>query len=486
MKRRDFIRSAALVAGAYAAPTFLAAPTARAATSRRLTIGTRTLEVNGKAATVYGLTGPDGRPGLVFDPGETFSVSLENRLKEDTIVHWHGLRPPWQQDGVRDNPLPMLKADETREYDFPLANDGTCWMHAHTLQEQTLLAAPLIVRTQDVVTAGLQEVVMMLHDFSFRPPEELLAGLGGGGSDSHSAHMKSGDMSNMDMSSDGQDAMDMGNMSMGSMDMAMGAADLNDIEYDAYLTNDRTLDDPEIVSVGKGEKVRLRIINGASSTAFWLEPQGLKTTLVAVDGKPVGPVEASSYPMTMAQRLDLIVEIPAGGGAFPVLARREGTVDQTGLILATTGATIGKISSKGEKAAPALDLSLETKLRAGMPLADKPVARKFMVHLAGDMASYKWTMMGANKIALKSGERVEIAMMNMSMMAHPMHLHGHDFQVVGIDDTRFAGAMRDTVLVPPMKTVTIAFDAGSPGHWPFHCHHLYHMLSGMMTHIKVA
>ncbi len=77
-------------------------------------------------------------------------------------------------------------------------------------------------------------------------------------------------------------------------------------------------------------------------------------------------------------------------------------------------------------------------------------------------------------------------MMNMSMMAHPMHLHGHAFQVVDIDGRRFAGATRDTVLVPPMKTVTIAFDAGKPGHWPFHCHHLYHMVTGMMTHIEVA
>jgi FtsP/CotA-like multicopper oxidase with cupredoxin domain len=74
----------------------------------------------------------------------------------------------------------------------------------------------------------------------------------------------------------------------------------------------------------------------------------------------------------------------------------------------------------------------------------------------------------------------------MSMMAHPMHLHGHDFQVVAINGRRFSGALRDTVLVPPMQTLTIAFDAGKPGHWPFHCHHLYHMVSGMMVHLPVA
>jgi FtsP/CotA-like multicopper oxidase with cupredoxin domain len=66
------------------------------------------------------------------------------------------------------------------------------------------------------------------------------------------------------------------------------------------------------------------------------------------------------------------------------------------------------------------------------------------------------------------------------MMAHPMHLHGHRFQVVGIDGMRYAGPVRDTVLVPPRATVTIAFDADNPGRWAFHCHHLYHMVAGMM------
>jgi len=94
--------------------------------------------------------------------------------------------------------------------------------------------------------------------------------------------------------------------------------------------------------------------------------------------------------------------------------------------------------------------------------------------------------MGAEDVAANRGERVEIAMMNMSMMSHPMHLHGHEFQVIGIDGKAVAGAMRDTVVVPPMRSVTIAFDAGTPGKWPFHCHHLYHMVSGMMVHMPVA
>jgi FtsP/CotA-like multicopper oxidase with cupredoxin domain len=69
---------------------------------------------------------------------------------------------------------------------------------------------------------------------------------------------------------------------------------------------------------------------------------------------------------------------------------------------------------------------------------------------------------------------------NMTMMSHPMHLHGHYFKVVAVNGQRFDGAIRDTVLVPPMAAVTIRFDADNPGTWAFHCHHIYHMNAGMM------
>ena len=71
-------------------------------------------------------------------------------------------------------------------------------------------------------------------------------------------------------------------------------------------------------------------------------------------------------------------------------------------------------------------------------------------------------------------------------MAHPMHLHGHHFQVQALNGVPLGGAMRDTVLVPTGGTVRIAFDADSPGRWLFHCHNLYHQASGMMTEVVYA
>jgi FtsP/CotA-like multicopper oxidase with cupredoxin domain len=476
MKRRDFLAGAVALAGGAA----ISLPAPARAAARALTISTRTLEVNGRAATVYGLTGPDGRPGLTFAPGEGFRVDLANRLTEETIVHWHGLTPPIDQDGVA-HAGGMLKPGETRAYDFPLDRPGTYWMHAHTLQEQNLLAAPLIVHSNEDLAADRQEVVMLLHDFSFTPAEELLARLTSG--QGHGGMMHGA----MD-----HGKMDHGAMGHGSMDEASGmspsmmAMDLNDIEYDAYLANDRTLDDPEIVMVERAGRVLLRIINGAASTGFTIDTGALTARAVAVDGQPIAPVEGKLFPLTMGQRIDLIVDIPKDGGSFPILARREGTPHRTGLVLAAKGAKTRKLASLGETAGPVLDLAFEARLSSASPLPAKPVAKQVMVHLTGDMASYRWGMAGAEDITAAPGERIEIAMMNMSMMAHPMHLHGHHFQVIAIDGVPLSGALRDTVLVPPMKTVNIAFDAGTRGAWAFHCHHLYHMVQGMMAHVKVG
>jgi FtsP/CotA-like multicopper oxidase with cupredoxin domain len=367
----------------------------------------------------------------------------------------------------------MLKPGENRAFDFQIDRPGTYWMHAHTLQHQNLLAAPLVVLSEEDAKADMQEVVILLHDFSFTPAQELLAGLTGGKTTGH----HSMDHGAMDMSEKGQ----------GSMNMdAMDGMDLNDIEYDAYLANDRTLDDPEVVAVEKGGRVRLRIINGAASTAFTLSTGSIAATLLAVDGQAVAAIEDRLFPMTMGQRIDLLVNIPKAGGAFPILALREGAPERTGIILATPGAGIAKVATRSEERGLLLDLALEGNLKAIEPLATRPADLEYMVHLTGDMMSYQWGLMGADELRAKPGQRVEISMMNMSAMAHPMHLHGHHFQVVGIDGVPMSGALRDTVLVLPGKTVRIAFDAGAQGRWAFHCHHLYHMETGMMAFMNVG
>ncbi len=487
MNRRDFLNgvmvgAAALGASAALRPirTFAQATKSSSTRSapRSLSVGYRTIDVKGKSARVFGLIQPDGTPGLALDAGTEFDVALSSAIDEPTLIHWHGLTPPWEADGVPDNPAALLKPSEIRRYIFPVGAGGTHWMHAHTLQEQNLLAAPLIVRTADGLRQDEQEVVVLLHDFSFLSAEELLEKLKG--SAAHGATpMGHGSM----QGTTGMQQMMSGNR-MSNMAMpGMAAIDLNDIDYDAYLANDRTLDDPEVVRVEKGGHVRLRVINGATATAFTIDTGRLSGELIAVDGQGVQPVSGTSFPVSMGQRLDILLSLPKDGGAFPILALREGAVERTGIILASAGATVRKIAIEGDAKGPALGLDLEGRLRPVIPLVPRPADRRFELSLTGDMAAYNWAIDGADGLVVKRGERVEVAITNLSMMAHPIHLHGHHFQVIGINGAPATGAVRDTVPLPPMASVVLAFDADNPGRWPLHCHHLYHMATGMMAYV---
>jgi FtsP/CotA-like multicopper oxidase with cupredoxin domain len=150
---------------------------------------------------------------------------------------------------------------------------------------------------------------------------------------------------------------------------------------------------------------------------------------------------------------------------------------------------VSRLAAEAEENAPPVDLSLERRLEAVTPLAPRAPDVTHRVILAGAMAPYAWSLNGEHwpnvtplMVALR--QRVAIEMVNHSMMAHPMHLHGHAFQVVALNGAPLAGAVRDTVLVPPMGSVTIAFDADNPGRWAFHCHNLYHMITGMMTEVR--
>lgn len=492
ISRRQFLASSTAAVAAGILP-LIVARSARAAATTIIRADTRTIEIGGRAAKVFGLVQPDGTHGLLASAADGFNVRLENALSAPTLVHWHGMTPPYGQDGVPDLPQPLLQPGQGHDYSFPIATPGTHWMHAHTLQEQQLLAAPLIVTDPSEAGIDEQPVVVLFHDFSFKTPEELLAGLAGAasGSGSMAGHAMPGmDMSGMDMGNMDMGDMDMTGMTMSGEGMAM-PMDVNDIEYDAYLANDRTLDDPQVFSVERNGTVRLRLINGATATAFWIDTGSLEGEAIAVDGNPIVPVRGRRFPLAMGQRIDIRLRIPGRTGAWPILALREGAAEQTGFVLATQGGAINRIPPTGDQEQPALDLSLESSLAAARPLATRTADRSQPIVLGGTMRGYAWTLNGKawgnhDPIAVRTGDRVELTMRNGTMMGHPMHLHGHHFEVVGIDGRRFAGAVRDTVWVPPMRQVTVAFDASNPGTWAFHCHHLYHMATGMMTVVQYA
>lgn len=476
ISRRSFLAASA----ATTAALFLPARVGAAPSATTLTATTRTIEVAGRAATVMGLVNAKGEPGLTLDPGQRFRVDMTNGLDGDTIIHWHGQIPPNAQDGV-PNTSPMLRPGERRSYDYA-ARPGTFWMHSHIpAQEVGLLAAPLIVRSEADLAADRQEVVLFLHDFSFKPPEAVLREVAGGTGMDHAAMGHGG----------AADPKAMPEMP-GMMDMASMKMDLNDFEFDAYLANDRTLDDPEVVRVERGGRILLRAVNASSMTAFWIDLGAVRGRLVATDGEACVPHEATRFGFAPGQRLDIEIDMPADGSALPVLCLREGAPQRTGIILAPARASIAWIADTADAQHPAFSRNLdqETALRAMTPLMQREVIRRHNVMLDGSMMPYRWTINGRGwgdhaPIPARTGERVEITFHNMSMMAHPMHLHGHVFQVVGVGTRRIAGALRDTVHVPPMNRVTIAFDAGEAAPWMLHCHHMGHLETGMMTELQV-
>ncbi len=451
--RRSLLLGATTLAAAHA----LVPGAAQAAGQKTLRLQTRQIEVGGKAATRYGVAQPSGAAGLVLDEGDIFDVRVENTLKVTSGLHWHGLNPPWQQDGVPYISGPPIAPGQSATYKFPAVPAGTRWMHSHFgLQEQDLLAAPLIIRETEAIRSGRQEVVVLFEDFSWSKPATILEKL---------RRPPSG--------------------GMGPGGMEMSGPDYNDVDYDAYLANDRTLADPQVVDVERTGEVRLRLINGSASTNFTIDLGADEGTLLSIDGNPVEPLKASLFPLATAQRADILVRLLGDGRSVPVLARGEGRRLQAGIVLRPRGAAIAKIPTEGAVDGPAVGLKQEVLLRATRPLAARRVDRSVPVGLTGSMMGYSWSMpvhdMTGAPVTVVRGERVELVMHNETMMAHPMHLHGHSFQVTEINDRKLAGAMRDTILVPPQATVKVAFDADNPGIWAYHCHNLYHMAAGMFT-----
>ena len=470
MDRRAFLVGAAT--GAVSLMARGRVPDARAQTAgsdvpagfTRLRVVESTLTVDGKTGMVYRIQQDDGTLGYTGAKGGRFRVALENATKDPTSIHWHGLILPDGQDGVPYVTQAPIKPGELRLYDFPLVQAGTYWMHSHFgLQEQPMMTAPLILRDPHAPRPEEQEVVVILNDFTTRDPAAILAGL--------------------------QEPRGAGAMPAGGMKMAMGGRDLTDVAYDAFLANRRPLSDPEVIRVLPGRTVRVRIINAASATNFFVRAGRLRAEAIAVDGEDIVPFSASSFELAIAQRIDLRVTIPRGEGAYPILAQGEGTDMLAGIVLATPGATVPAQSAKAKAVAGALSNAQERRLRAARPLSSRAVDRRVRMTLDGDMARYVWMLNGQawpkiTPLQVKRGERAELAFVNETGMAHPMHLHGHVFQVTEINGTPMRGARRDTVLVPPKQTIKVQFDAAYPGYWMIHCHVLYHQAAGMMTVLR--
>ena len=460
------------------------------------------LKVLGKEVTVIAIEQADGTQGYSPEKNDGFHVEVVNQLKVPTSIHWHGLILPNLMDGVPFVTQDPIAPGKSFRYDFPLEQSGTYWMHSHYgLQEQLYNSAPLIIWTPEERAKADRQIVVMLSDFSFTPPEQILNGLKSGmqtssmkknqpGKEAETTNSKKMSGSRSDSSPAEVIAQKWDDQKQRFVRSVLRAPEAEiDVKYGALLANRRTLDDPEVISVRAGESVLLRLIAASSSQNFYVDTGALEAEILGVDGKAVQPIKGNFFQLGVAQRLDLKVNIPKEGGAYPILAQGEGTKLLCGVVLLTKGASIPQLSRNASVSTAALDNTQEKRLRALDPLPDRTIDRTLPATLGGNMANYVWTINGAaypnrKSLDIRRGERVGIAFTISTNMGHPMHLHGHDFQVVEIDGEKISGALRDTLMVPPGSKMTVAFNADNAGIWPLHCHLLYHLDSGMFTVVK--
>ncbi len=204
-------------------------------------------------------------------------------------------------------------------------------------------------------------------------------------------------------------------------------------------------------------------------------------TVTHTDGYPVTPVRADALLIAMGERYD--VQATLGDGVFPLTALAEGK-NATALALVRTGA--------GDRSPAAIrPRELNGMLANYAALVSAPSVRlaarqpdvTHRLRLTGGMARYDWgingqafdmSRPGALQFLMALGQRVRVVFANATTMYHPMHIHGHTFQLGQ------AGPRKDTVIVQPGQQVACDFDAGNPGQWMTHCHNLYHAPQGGM------
>jgi FtsP/CotA-like multicopper oxidase with cupredoxin domain len=262
---------------------------------------------------------------------------------------------------------------------------------------------------------------------------------------------------------------------------ALLGGDAGDVRYPYYLINGRVQHAPRTFTARPGQRARIRFINAAADTTFRVALGGHAMTVTHTDGYPVAPVRADALLIAMGERYD--VEVSLGDGVFPLTALAEGK-NSTALALVRTGAgapppaTVRPAELNG-----ALAHYAALRPAASVRLPTRPPDVTHLLRLTGGMARYDWgingqafdmSRPGALQFLMTQGQRVRIVFANTTTMYHPMHIHGHTFQL-GPD-----GPRKDTVIVKPGQHVACDFDAANPGQWMTHCHNLYHAPQGGM------
>lgn len=499
-----------------------------------------TVNFTGTPKRAIAVNGQIPMPTLTFTEGDTAEIVVHNELNEQTSLHWHGLFLPNKEDGVPYLTQMPIEPHTVYTYRFPIIQNGTHWYHSHSgLQEQIgMYGSFVMLKRNDDKTFrkgidDLPTIPVVLSEWTDYNPENIHRML-------HNATdwfaIKKGTTQSY------AEAIKQGHFKTKLKNewKRMTAMDVSDVYYDKILLNGKN--ETIAHHFNGGDKIRLRVSNGGASSYFWLTYAGGKITVVANDGNDVEPVEVDRLLIAVSETYDVIVTIPNNSKAYEFLATTEdrlysaslylgngriqlanplpklkyfegmkmmndmmkmnGDLDDMGMSMSLnqmdmnvvmypeiTGS--GKPSQKDNdpnryNANTLADITtlnyamLKSTANTTLP-KDAPV-KELHFELTGNMNRYVWSLNNkvvseTDKILIKKGETVRMIIYNGSMMRHPMHLHGHDFRLLNGQGEN--APLKNIVDIMPMETDTLEFTANVEGDWFFHCHILYHMMSGM-------
>ena len=303
-----------------------------------LTIDSLPVNFTGRKTIATAVNGSLPGPILKWREGDTVTVSVTNRLKTETSIHWHGMRIPAAMDGVPGLSYSGIAPGETFHYSFPVKQNGTYWYHSHSrFQEQTGLSGAIIIEPRDKDAVAFdRDYVVLLTDWSDTNPETIFSNLKQQ-SDYYNYHRQTVGTLLSDVKEEGWRSAITNRLAWGRMNMSpTDISDVSGATY-TYLLNGNT---PKANWTGlfqPGERIRLRVINGSSMTFFDVRIPGLKMTVVQSDGNDVEPVMVDEFRIGLAETYDVIVQ-PQDDKAYTFFAQAE---DRTGYARGTLAPRAG-------------------------------------------------------------------------------------------------------------------------------------------------
>ena len=313
-------------------------PNALSGTRFALTLDNAPANFTGRARIATAVNGSVPAPLLRWREGDTVTLNVTNRMAHTSSIHWHGILLPANMDGVPGFSFDGIAPGETFQYQFQLKQSGTYWYHSHSgYQEQTGLYGPIVVEPQGGERHQVQrDYVVLLSDWSDERPETIVANL-----------KKMSDIYNFNEPTATGFAREASRVGLSKAladrkmwnEMRMSPTDLADVGGSTYtyLMNGASPDANWSGLFSKGERVRLRFINGSAMSMFDVRIPGLKMTVVAADGQDVEPVTVEEFRIATAESYDVIVE-PSDERAYTVFCQ---SIDRTGFARGTLTPRLG-------------------------------------------------------------------------------------------------------------------------------------------------